>query len=93
MGALRDVLTACEHCGHRFEVAGTAAGSLQNCPSCGKATRVAGDFDPTWTAFKFIVLAMCAVAGAVAFAVAGPLAGLAVGGGLLALAFVLRTAL
>ena len=90
---MQDVLTSCEHCSHRFEVPGAAAGSLQNCPSCGRATRIPGESDPAWVPFQLIVLGLCIAAGALAFLGSGPVAGFAVGGGLLAAASLLRAAL
>ncbi len=90
---MQDVLTSCEHCAHRFEVPRAAAGSLQNCPACGKATRIPGESDPTWVPFQLIVAGLCVAAGVVAFLGSGPLAGLAVGGGLLAAGLLLRAAL
>ena len=90
---MQDVLTSCEHCAHRFEVRRAAAGSLQNCPSCGKATRIPGESDPAWLPVQLIALGLCVAAGVLAFLVSGPVTGLAVGGGLLAAAFLLRAAL
>lgn len=90
---MQDIITICEHCAHRFEVPGVAAGSLQNCPSCGKATRIPGESDPAWAPLQLIVLSLCVAAGVIALLGSGPVAGFAVGGGLLAAAFLLRAAL
>ena len=90
---MQAILTSCEHCAHRFEVPRAAAGSLQNCPSCGKATRIPGESDPAWVPFQLIVAALCVAAGVLALLGSGPVAGFAVGGGLLAAALLLRAAL
>ena len=66
---MQDVLTSCEHCAHRFEVRRAAAGSLQNCPSCGKATRIPGESDPAWLPVQLIALGLCVAAGVLAFLV------------------------
>ena len=45
----------CEHCGKPFEVPGTLAGGLTNCPACEKATPVPGLRDPY---FRLIQIGM-----------------------------------
>lgn len=46
--AERVVETRCTHCEHTFELSHRLAGSLQNCPSCQRATQIEGDYDPVW---------------------------------------------
>lgn len=48
--AERSLETRCTHCAHAFELPHHLAGSLQNCPSCQRATQVEGDYDPVWKA-------------------------------------------
>lgn len=91
---MQDILTSCEHCAHRFEVPRSAAGSLWNCPSCGRATRIPGESDPAWVPFQLIVAGLCVAAGVIVSLGSGQVgAGFAVGGGLLAAALLLRAAL
>ena len=61
----------CE-CGHRFEVHGTMAGGLANCPSCGKATPVPGLRDPLWRLWQAAAVILVAAVTWPVYATMGP---------------------
>ena len=64
------------------------------CSSDLKATRIPGESDPAWVPFQLIVAGLCVAAGVIVSLGSGQVAaGLAVGGGLLATALLLRAAL
>lgn len=87
---MADIIATCEHCAYRFEVRRTAAGSLQNCPSCGKATKIAGSFDPSWEAAQALAVVLCLAAGALVGLAAGPVWGGVAAVSLLGLAALLK---
>jgi len=68
-----------------FPLPKSAAGSLQNCPECGRATKIAGDNDPLWAGVQGMAVFGLVLATVLAFQVAGPAAGLSalVAGGLI----------
>lgn len=61
-----------------FPVAKSAAGSLQNCPECGRATSVGGENDPLWTVIKGAAVLGLVVASVLVYQIGGPVAGAAV---------------
>lgn len=87
------VTVHCERCGHRFDVAGELAGSIQNCPSCGRATEVDGSFDPVWDAARVVAAFAALIAVGLAWSAFGPLAAVGVLGASAAIALVVRLAL
>lgn len=60
-----------------FPLPKSAAGSLQNCPECGRATKIAGENDPVWAGVRGIAVFGLVLATVLAHQVAGPAAGLA----------------
>jgi hypothetical protein len=85
--------TSCAHCGHDFQAPPHQAGSLQNCPGCGKATAVAGENDPLWKAVRLGSVAALVGAATLVHGVHGPLASLGMLAGGAALLLVARQAL
>jgi len=90
---MEPVTVHCARCGHRFEVPGRLAGSIQNCPACGRATEVSGSFDPTWTAVRWLAVAASLAAATIAWGAFGPLAAVGALAACAGVALVVRLAL
>ena len=85
--------TDCTHCDHVFEVDRELAGSIQNCPACGRATEIGGENDPLWTFVSFSARGAACVGAIWVYYAFGPVPGVLAMLGAGALLLILRASL